>query len=45
MPLDLYVSHTWPLANLVLRKVLPLIEPTRNDKTIAEFPNSSEIWG
>ncbi|HSZ58132.1 MAG TPA: GNAT family N-acetyltransferase [Tepidisphaeraceae bacterium] len=45
VPLDLYVSHTWPLANLVLRKVLPLIEPTRNDKTIAEFPNSSEIWG
>ena len=45
VPLDLYVSHTWPVANLILRKVLPLIEPTRNHKTIAEFPNSSEIWG
>jgi hypothetical protein len=45
VPLDLYVSHTWPVANLIMRKILPLIEPTRNNKTIAEFPNASEIWG
>jgi hypothetical protein len=45
VPLDLYVSHTWPVANLILRKLLPLIEPTRNNKTLGEFPNFAEIWG
>ena len=45
MPLDLYVTHTSPLANFVLRRVLPLLEPTRNDKTLREFPNYSALWG
>jgi hypothetical protein len=45
MPLDLYVTHTMPLANFVLRRVLPLLEPTRNDKILKEFPNYSEVWG
>lgn len=45
MPMDLYVTHTWPLANAVLRRVLPLLEPTRNDKTLREFPNYAEVWG
>jgi hypothetical protein len=45
MPLDLYVTHTMPLANAVLRRVLPWLEPTRNDKILQEFPNYSEVWG
>ncbi|HET6248369.1 MAG TPA: GNAT family N-acetyltransferase [Tepidisphaeraceae bacterium] len=45
MPMDLYVTHTSPLANFVLRKVLPLLEPTRNDKTLREFPNYDALWG
>ncbi|MDB5330295.1 MAG: hypothetical protein JWP03_1446, partial [Phycisphaerales bacterium] len=45
MPLDLYVTHTMPLANAVLRRVLPWLEPTRNDRILQEFPNYSEVWG
>ena len=45
VPLDLYVSHTWPVANMIMRRVLPLLEPTRSEKTLAEFPNFGEIWG
>ncbi|HZL35224.1 MAG TPA: GNAT family N-acetyltransferase [Tepidisphaeraceae bacterium] len=45
MPLDLYVAHIWPPANVVLRRLLPLLEPTRNDKTLREFPNFGDIWG
>ena len=45
MPLDLYVTHTSRLANFVLRRVLPWLEPTRNDKTLREFPNYSALWG
>ena len=45
MPLDLYVTHTSPLANFVLRRVLPWLEPTRNDKTLREFPNYDALWG
>ena len=44
-PLDLYVSHTWLGANLILRRVLPLIEPTRTEKTLNEFPNFADLWG
>jgi predicted N-acyltransferase len=45
MPLDLYVAHTSPIANFVLRRVLPWLEPTRNDKTLREFPNYDALWG
>ncbi len=44
MPLDLYVTHTSPIANFVLKRVLPLLEPTRNDKTLREFPNFDALW-
>jgi hypothetical protein len=44
-PLDLYVSHTWPGMNFVFKRVLPLIEPTRSEKTLADYPNYSEVWG
>ena len=45
MPMDLYVTHTSPIANFVLRRVLPLLEPTRNDKILREFPNYDALWG
>jgi len=44
-PLDLYVRHASPLANAVLRRVLPWLEPTRNDPTLKKFPNYGELWG
>jgi len=28
-----------------LKLVLPLIEPTRYDKTLRKFPNYNELWG
>jgi hypothetical protein len=45
MPLDLYVRHTMSIANMVLKRVLPLLEPTRSEKTLREFPNFGELWG
>jgi len=44
MPLDLYIRHTSPVFNRVLRWLLPLIEPTRHDKTLRKFPNYAEMW-
>jgi hypothetical protein len=44
-PLDLYVAHTSPLINAVMRRVLPLLEPTRNDPILQRFPNFREVWG
>ncbi|HSU65784.1 MAG TPA: GNAT family N-acetyltransferase [Tepidisphaeraceae bacterium] len=45
VPLDLYVAHTFAPANFVMKRVLPLLEPTRNDPTLPKFPNFAEIWG
>jgi predicted N-acyltransferase len=42
-PLDLYIRHASPLMNAVLRRVLPLLEPTRNDETLKSFPNYSDL--
>ena len=44
-PLDLYVRHVSPIANAVLKRALPLMEPTRNDPTLKKFPNYAELWG
>lgn len=44
-PLDLYVAHTSGLINFFLSKFLPILEPTRNDKTLKQFPNFSDLWG
>ena len=44
-PLDLYVRHTSTLVNALLKRVLPLLEPTRRDKTLRKFANFAEIWG
>jgi hypothetical protein len=43
-PVDLYVKHTSFIINLLLRRLLPLLEPTRYDKTLKKFPNYSELW-
>jgi hypothetical protein len=43
-PLDLYVLHTSPVANVVLKWLLPLLAPTRQDKTLRKFANYDELW-
>lgn len=45
VPLDLYAAHTWPGVNLIMRRILPLLEPTRANKIIREFPNYDQVWG
>lgn len=44
VPLDLYVRHTSAVFNVLLGWLLPLIEPTRHDKTLRKFANYSEMW-
>jgi hypothetical protein len=43
-PIDLYVRHTSAPMNALLKRVLPAIEPTRYDKTLAKFRNYRELW-
>ncbi len=43
-PIDLYVRHTSVIANAVLKRILPWIEPTRYDPTLKKFPNYHELW-
>jgi hypothetical protein len=43
-PVDLYVKHTSPVLNMLLRVALPWLEPTRYDQTLKKFPNYSELW-
>ncbi len=42
-PLDLYIRHTSPVANAVFRRILPLLEPTRNDPVLTKFPNFADL--
>ncbi|PYQ60421.1 MAG: GNAT family N-acetyltransferase [Acidobacteria bacterium] len=44
-PLDLYVAHTSPIVNAFMKRLLPLLEPTRNDPVLRRFPNFREVWG
>jgi hypothetical protein len=44
-PLDLYVRHTSPLLNPILKLILPTLEPTRRDAALRLFPNYDELWG
>jgi hypothetical protein len=44
-PTDLYVRHTGTAPNALLRRILPLIEPTRYDLTLRKFSNYNELWG
>jgi predicted N-acyltransferase len=43
-PIDLYVRHTSPVVNIVLAKILPILEPTHTDPVLRRFPNFSEVW-
>jgi hypothetical protein len=43
-PIDLYVRHTSGTINAIVRRFLPLLEPTRYDKTLAKFSNYNELW-
>ena len=43
-PTDLYVRHTSVIVNTALKRILPLIEPTRYDPTLRKFPNYRELW-
>ncbi len=42
-PLDLYVRHTSPILNALLKPLLPFLEPTRYDMTLRKFPNYHEL--
>ena len=43
-PVDLYVKHTSVIANALLKRVLPLMEPTRYDETLKKFANYRDLW-
>ena len=43
-PLDLYVGHTWGIINFFLTRLLPILEPTHNDKTLKQFANYQQLW-
>jgi len=43
VPLDLYVNHTSRFLKPVFRCLLPLLEPTRYDPTLRQFPNAHEL--
>jgi hypothetical protein len=45
LPLDLYVRHRSSIANFLLRRVMPLLEPTRYDPILKAFPNFHELRG
>jgi predicted N-acyltransferase len=43
LPLDLYVMHTNPLLNPVLRRVIKYLGPTRHDPVLHKFPNADQL--
>jgi Peptidogalycan biosysnthesis/recognition len=43
-PIDLYVRHTSAPINAVFSRLLPLMEPTRSDPTLPNFPNYRQLW-
>jgi len=42
-PLDLYVRHTSWLPNALLSWALPLLDPTRYERSLRKFPNYGEL--
>jgi hypothetical protein len=42
-PLDLYIKHTSPVFNFILKRALKYVEPTRNDKLLQRFPNYGDL--
>lgn len=43
-PVDLYVKHTCPVRNSMLRRLLPWLAPVRQDKTLPKFANYRDLW-
>ena len=43
-PLDLYVRATHTPFNLLLRRLLPILEPTRYDPVLKKFSNANDLW-
>jgi len=43
-PLDLYVRATNSAFNVLLRRLLPVLEPTRYDPVLKKFSNADELW-
>jgi hypothetical protein len=43
-PVDLYARHRSPTLNALLKRLLPLIEPTRHDPILKKFANYDELW-
>jgi hypothetical protein len=43
-PIDLYVAHRSAALNLVLKRALPLLDPTRHHKILQKFSNYDELW-
>ncbi len=43
VPLDLYVRHRSSIGNFIMQYVVKWLDPTRHDKTLAEFPNYAEL--
>ena len=42
-PLDLYVRHLNPVFNPFFKRIAPLLEPTRYDKTLRRFGNYADL--
>jgi len=43
-PLDLYVRAPSSPLNFLLRRLLPVLEPTRYDPAVKKFSNANELW-
>ena len=43
-PIDLYVRHRSTAVNAVLKRFLPLLDPTRRYPILRKFPNYDELW-
>lgn len=43
VPLDLYVRHRSKVGNVIMQHLVRWLDPTRHDKTLAEFPNYADL--
>jgi hypothetical protein len=43
-PLDLYVKHTSPLMNFMLKRGLRFLEPVRYDRQLRRFKNYMDLY-
>ncbi|MBV9390891.1 MAG: GNAT family N-acetyltransferase [Verrucomicrobia bacterium] len=42
-PLDLFARSPYPWLNIIFKRLLPILEPTRYDPVIRKFANASEL--